>query len=246
MASCTHRITYAITTAASPTITTAAFTPAAGELLVVLVMASGTVAVGAMTGTQQGQTFTMVASSAWGTNTNYVFISNNLADASSMTVTYDATGDPSTGQAIVVYGVSGMSKTGAGAYRQYDSSAGASGTTPAVTFSLFGLGAVLTGNPTLCLVGNSTSPATITPPTGWTEPTGVPNSGTGVNGDTGYATPTSGCETCFRDSGFTGTTITWGSTSATAWGALVIELDTSSAAAFNKPVLQAVNRASTY
>jgi hypothetical protein len=68
------------------------------------------------------------------------------------------------------------------------------------------------------MVGNSSSPAGIAKPTSWTEQV-----------DVGYATPSTGLEYASRNSGFTGTTITWASTSATVWGAISVELDTSAA-----------------
>jgi hypothetical protein len=57
----------------------------------------------------------------------------------------------------------------------------------------------------------------MTPPTSWTE-----------DSDNGYSTPTAGQESVSRVSGFTGTTVTWGGTSATAFGDIIVEIDTSS------------------
>jgi hypothetical protein len=45
--------------------------------------------------------------------------------------------------------------------------------------------------------------------------------------DNGYATPTSGLEVMTRNSGETGSSIAWGGTSSSAYGAVVIELDAS-------------------
>jgi hypothetical protein len=58
----------------------------------------------------------------------------------------------------------------------------------------------------------------VTEPTGWTE-----------HADTGYNNPTSGMEVASRDSGFTSTSIIWGSNSASNWGAIIAELDSSAA-----------------
>lgn len=194
----------------------ASFTPAAGDLLVVYVTASGTVAAGTMTDSQ-GLGFTKITSvlKNASADTVYMFVANNLAAATAMTVTFDCTGDAATGAIIQVARVSGMTKTGASAVRQTQTTAnGAAAGTPAATFA----SAALTGNPTLGVVGNSSSPATLTPPTGWTE-----------REDQGYSTPTTGAEYATRDSGFTGTTITWASTSATAFGVIIAELDASAA-----------------
>jgi hypothetical protein len=146
----------------------------------------------------------------------YVFVADALAAASSQTVTFNCSQDNATGAVIQVCSVAGMTRTGQGAVRQTASTPNATaGGTPAATFSA----AALTGNPTLGIVSNGASPAALTPPTNWTE-----------GNDTGYSTPPTGAEYVFRDSGFTGTTITWGGTSATAYGVGIIELDTSTPA----------------
>jgi hypothetical protein len=101
-------------------------------------------------------------------------------------------------------------------------SSGGAGTTPApillgrtgTTFS--GTQAALTAN--LCIgavCGGSVAPA-VTQPGSWSESL-----------DTNYTVPTTGLETAFRNSGETGSTITWGSTIATAFASMVIELDIS-------------------
>jgi hypothetical protein len=116
-----------------------------------------------------------------------------------------------------------MSIVGLGAVRGAGGqSAGGAGTTPApvllrrvgTTFS--GTQAALTAN--LCIgvvMGGTVTPA-ITQPASWTESV-----------DLSYLTPTTGMETAFRNSGETGSTITWGSTIATAFASMVIELDIS-------------------
>jgi hypothetical protein len=192
-----------------------AFTPAAGDLLVVFVTASGTGDPGTMTDSQ-GLGFTKIAGTAYAGNANtvYVFVSNSFASASSMTVTFDCTGDSATGCVLQVARVSGMSRTGASAVLQSAVAKATGGTIPAATFAA----AVETGNPTLGLVGNISNPAALTPPTSWTE-----------QDDTGYFTPTTGAEYVSRNSGFTGTTITWGAASASAHGEVIVELDTSAA-----------------
>lgn len=215
MAAVTHRVSTASTSNVT-SYASGAFTPAVGDLLVVFVVASATVAAGSVRGTGAGLTFSKVTSfvKASSADTIYCFVADAFVTAAaSQTVTFDCTGDAATGAIIEVASVSGMTWKGLNAIRQ---SAGqsnqASGGTPAPAFA----SAALTGNPTLGVVGNATNAATLTPPTSWTE-----------RADTGYATPTTGCEYVSRDSGFTGTTVTWGSTSGSAFGSLIIELDAS-------------------
>ena len=217
-------VTHAVTTTSTANTTSyasGAFTPAANDLLVAFVVASATTATGTMTDSQ-GLGFTKVTSRVYNSSaeTIYLFVANNLAAASSMTVTFDCTGDAATGVVIFVARVSGMTRTGTAAIRQSSGQNNlTAGTTPAPVFAA----AALTGNPTLGVVGNLSNPAALTEPTGWTE-----------RGDTGFASPTRGGEYVSRDSGFTGTTITWGSAGATAKGDISVELDTSAAAARNR------------
>jgi hypothetical protein len=216
-------VTHAISTTSTSngaSYTSGSFTPAANDLIVVTVYASGTAIAnspGTMTDSQ-GLGFTRVTSaSSSAPNSVYVFIANALSAASSMTVTFDCTGDDATGAIITVWRVAGMSRTGSSAPKQTKTSVnGTAGGTPSVTF----LASCDTNNPTIGLVGNAANPAGLTPPTGWTEPAAA---------DVGCSTPTRGAEGVFRDSGFTGTAITWGSTSASSWNVAVVELDTSAA-----------------
>lgn len=213
-------VTHRIATASTSNVTSyasGAFTPAAGDLLIAFVVASGTVATGTMTDSQSlGFTKVTSALKASSVDTVYAFVSNNLAANSSMTVTFDCTGDAATGAVIFVASVSGMLRAGLNAIAQsaIQENQAASGT-PAPAFT----NAVNTNNPTLGSVGNGSNPAGMTPPSSWTED---------AAGDTGYNTPPTGGEYAFRNSGFTGTTITWGSTSATAFGAIILELETRS------------------
>lgn len=196
-----------------------AFTPAANDLLIVYVMASATLvasAPGAMTDSQ-GLGFTRVISA---NNSNprsiYIFVANALAANSSMTVTFDCTGDTAGGAIIIPVRIAGMSRTGSSAILQSKVANNSTGTTPEVIFDA----SAATGNVTFGGVANATNPAGVNEPTNWTEDAGQ---------DVGYTLPTSGAEFVYRNSGFTGTTITWGSTSASVWIAGIIELDTSAA-----------------
>lgn len=213
-------VTFAISsvsTSQAATYPTIAFTPAALDLLLVFVVATGTVGAGTCTESLGQTTFTNITTAlkASSADTLYLFISNQpLTTAGSRTVTYGTGGGNATGAVVTVYRISGQSRFGAGASRQtaIQSNQAAAGT-PAPAFA----NAVLTGNPTLGVLGNATSPATMTAPASWTE-----------DSDNGYATPTTGQESISRASGFTGTTVTWGSASASAFGDIVVEIDASS------------------
>ncbi|MGH6691766.1 MAG: hypothetical protein ACREF4_13930 [Gammaproteobacteria bacterium] len=213
MATCVHEISTASTTNAT-SYASGSFTPAAGDLLVAFVIAGATAAAGTMTDSQ-ALGFTKVDHAVFRTSLDriYCFVSDAAAAASAMTVTFDCTGDAANGAVVMVASITGMSLFGASAVRQSAKQEnGAAGGTPAPAFAA----AALTGNPTLGANGNAANPAARTPPTNWTE-----------QADTGYSTPTTGAEYVTRDSGFTGTTITWGNTSATAFGAFIVELDSS-------------------
>lgn len=207
-------------TAVSPK-TTSSFTPANNTLLVAFVEASDTTqATGSFSCNSGGITFTQFATVLFSgaANAVYGFVANSLAPNSSMTCTFDVSSDPSTGNILFVYEVSSMSRTGSSAIKQSKTNSGSAGNTLQVTFDA----SALTGNPTIGFVGNSSNPAGVSPTTNWTE-----------GADLGYNTPTKGGEGQHRDSGFTGTQIQWGTDSASAWGAIIVELDTSSAVAAN-------------
>jgi hypothetical protein len=192
---------------------TAAFTPAANDLLVAIISWDGTT--GAITVTDSlGGTWSQIITGLRQASADLgaIFVRDSLAPASSMTVTAQ-NAVAGTGMNMDIARVSGMTRAGSSAVRQSGKveNTGA-GTTPSVTFA----GACLTGNPTIVAISNASNPAAITPPVSWTELS-----------DLGHATPTRGQEYANRDSGFTGTTITWGALSPTAWGTLGIELDTS-------------------
>lgn len=218
MAAITHRVTTA-DTGATPN-TSGNFTPAIGDLLVVIMAASATTdaAPTMQVSTTPPGTWALVATvqQSGGGNRLYVFVAEQfVTSATSRSVTGDTPNDASTGTVLTVYSISGMTKTGAAAVRQIgqqDNQASGSGN-PNPAFSA----AVLTSNPTIAAVMNSSNPANLNL-TSWTEPAGA---------DTGYASPTTGLQSCFRDSGFTGTAMTYDGASATAFGSVAIEFDAS-------------------
>lgn len=207
------------TTSNATAYTTGSFSPTNQDLLVWAVSATDTAAAGTASDSLGGG-WTQVITTTKGASVDklFLYIRNSLSDGTALTVTADVTGDQATGAVGQVFCVAGMSRVGSnGAALQTAVQANqGGGGTPAPAFA----SAALTGNPTLGFVANGTNPATVTEPTGWTE-----------IADTGYATPATGGEFVARNSGFTGTTITWGGTSASAFGDIIVELDTSAAPA---------------
>lgn len=214
LSSTTNTDTYAFT----------AITPAVGDLLVAFIKSGETTATTAVT-SNQGISFTRVAQTVYNASVDFVesWVATSLVtSAVSTTLTWTCTGDAANGASRVVGRVSGMSKVNSAAIRQFKESENQSAGTPAPAFD----SSALTGNLTFAVMGNETNPATMTTPSGWTE-----------RHDVGYNTPPSGLHVCTRDSGFTGTTVTWGSASASEFGAIIIELDTSATAAVVAPHL---------
>lgn len=208
MAAVTHQIGTA-SSVDGTSYASGAFTPAAGQLLVVFVGAPGTTDGGTLSGST-GLTFYRAGTITANTKIVSVFVSEALTTAVSQTVTFSCAGGAATGAIIEVASVSGMSRTGASAALQVITNSGGIGA-PSLTFAA----ACNTNNPTLVMVSNANNAATITPPAGWTE-----------RSDIGFATPTTGAEYATRDSGFAGTLVTFGS-SASAWTGIGIELDAS-------------------
>jgi hypothetical protein len=219
MASVTHRVTTPSTSNAS-SYASGSFTPAVDDLLVVVVTASGTVASGSLS-SSAGITFTKVLTALKNASadTLYLFVANSrVASATSQTVTFDCTGDSATGAIVTVASVSGLAKVGSSVVlKSGKQDNGAAAATPTVALG----SAALTGNALIGFVGNGSSPATLTPPSSWAE----------LFDSTGYSTPTTGHEVASINSGFTGSTVTWGSTSGTAFAAIVAELSTANDAA---------------
>lgn len=210
-------------TAGANSYTSASFSPATGDLLVVFVAATGASDVGITCTESVGDvTFTRAvnATKSAGGDLLICFVANALMPSigggppNSRSITFSKTSVAANGAVITVYRISGMSRLGAGAIRQSAVQINQVGpATPAVTFAA----ACLTSNPTLGFFVNGANPATMTPPTNWTE-----------DSDNGYASPITGQEAISRVSGFTGTTVTWGSSSATNFGDIMVELDASS------------------
>lgn len=194
-----------------------AFTPAVGDFLVVFLMVEASLdSPGNLTSSVGGFTFTQARRTTYqaGVGGFYVFVADALvSSAVSQTVTTTPT-DAGAGSIISVYSVSGMTLTGLIAVRRI----GGKTTTSSATTPNFSWDSLDSASGDVCLgaIANSTNPAGISPPASWSE-----------SQDTGYTTgAVTGLETAFSNSGETGSTITWGSNSATSWASLGIELNT--------------------
>lgn len=219
MATVTSAFTATASTSNTNTYTTGSFTPTEDDLLVVFVSATATTDDGALTASANGLTFTLVDSAERTTataNTLYCFVADQLVPSSpsSMTLTFDCTGDDATGAIIMGAAVAGMSRVGLDAILQValdENRVG--GEANETVFS----SSALTGNATLMGIGNGVTNGT-SAPSGWTE-----------REDTSHSTPAHGASLYSRNSGFTGTTITLGDSNNGGCCAISVELDTSSA-----------------
>jgi hypothetical protein len=217
MATVTHAGTAVwTTTAGNKTVPAASgFAVAVGDLIVVIAPATG-VATSAVTDNNPDGlgTYTQVDSdrTGWSTTGHLSVWVRNALIGSATNTTWTLTQTSSTGGGGDIFRVAGMTKTGASAVRSSGGqSTGTAGTTPAPVLSL----TPSTFNPVITAVCNGTSPGGVTGPASYTAPTNL-----------GYATPTSGLDTAFINAGITNSTVTWGGTSATAFGSVAVELDT--------------------
>jgi hypothetical protein len=205
------------TTSGTKTVTA---TPAVDDLIVIITAHTGNTSSAAPTDDNNTGRYALIGSAVKATSadTMRAWVRTDLIRAASSTVFTHAPGTTS-GGGLAVFKVTGMSRCGITAaarlvsgvvqFGKQDNQAAA---TPGPALPA----AADTNNPTIGAVFNATSPAGMTQPTNWTE-----------RSDTGYSTPTSGLETVSRDSGFTGTTVTWGSASGSAFCSLILELDAS-------------------
>ena len=196
------------------TFATASFTPAAGDLLVVVVNVSAAGTAPTLTTNKAGETFTLVETTALGTSTSEIrlYIANQLTTAVARTITHAQTG-VATGCYIQVLRVAGMTRFGLAAIRQKAETLNAA-VNARLTMTL--PAAALTGNAVVASVINSgTAP---TPPTGWT-----------AIGSVSRATPTVRSACWAINSGFTGTLVQNETTqnSPTTSSGVAFELDSS-------------------
>ena len=224
MAAVTHAGTTFNTTGGDTTVTA---TPASGDLIVVVAatsgLAGGTTAVS--DNNPSGGNYVQVDSDRTGFSTTgvlTVWVRTQPVGHAVSTV-FTASQGGSTGGGLSVLRVSGMKRAGANAVRSSGGqSSGTAATTPAPVLSQ----APLTGNAIIEAVANGTnSTTTVTPRASFTE-----------DFDNGYATPATGLEVSHRNSGETTATQTFGSTTASAFASVAIELDTTDPAVIIDPL----------
>lgn len=133
-----------------------------------------------------------------------------IGSATSTTFTVTNTGD--TGGGLTVLRFSGMTRVGGAAVLQSVGESSATENPPTITFA----STTLTGNPVILACMGEDNPLALTPPTGFTEAD-----------DTGWATPTTGIEVCWDNSGNTATLFSWSGGASTDHNEVGIELDTS-------------------
>lgn len=205
---------------------TATITPAVGDLFLVGCCATGNSNQTPTCTDDNGGTYTLIRIGALNGSADMLstFVRDALLTNTTSTTVTVATGS-NTSAEIAIIAVSGMAKVGSAAVLQSARQANqSSGTTPAPTFA----SSCQTENMTIGFVGNGTNPATLTPPINFVE-----------RADVGQATPSCGLEVITRDSGFTGTTVTWGGTSASNYSDVIIELDGSATGTLTKTLASA-------
>lgn len=198
------------TTSGTKTVTA---TPAVGDLIIIITAHSGNTSAAAPTDNQTGGTYTLVNSAVKATSadTMRVWVRNNLITSATSTVFTHAPGT-TTGGGLVVIDCQGMDKAGSSAIVQSAIRSNQAAGTPAPVFGT----APNSQNAIIGAVFNASNPAALTPRTNFTELY-----------DSGYNTPATGLEVMSDNSGETSATITWGSSSATAYAAIVVELEAS-------------------
>jgi len=217
VAAVTHLTTSSQTTN-STNYNSGSFTPAASSILFAFVAASGTVAATPFleASTQDWKRFTLVTSAQWGSgaNTLYAYIANGaVSTASALTLTWDCRQAAATGAIIQVAQVTGMSRTGLSAIRQFAvQQNNAASTTPVCTWGV----SSLTLNACLAAVAYNSTVAAALPMTSWTE-----------RADTAYATPSTALEYFTRDSGNVSTTVSSGAPVSSLNAMIALELNTS-------------------
>lgn len=138
-----------------------------------------------------------------------VFVRTTLASVATLTSIITATGS-NTSRTVHVYAFRGMSRAGSGAVRSKGLQSNQSAGTAAPALNQSALG----DNITIVAVGSADTSST--PPAGWTE-----------HHDTSTTVPVISLATATRDTGFTGTAITFDEAQDTEFCSHALELDTS-------------------
>lgn len=197
------------TTGANPAAT---ITTVAGDLLVVFCVASVNSNDAPTCTDTDGRTYTLLEVVPYDTSANRlsVFVADTLVTtASSATVT--VTVGSNTSAEVAVVAVAGLTLGGTKQIRSRGSQTNRSAaTTPAPVLSY----TTKTTSLTITAVANLGTPTTgVSVPASWTS-----------RQDAGQATPNVALRVATRNSGFVGTTITWGSTSSTNYASYALEI----------------------
>lgn len=136
-----------------------------------------------------------------------IFVRNALMVNTTSTIVTVATGSNTSG-IVHVLAIAGMFRVGANAVRGKGLQDNQAASTPAPALNQ----TTLTQSLTIAAVGSADTDTVV--PGGWTE-----------RQDTTFATPTVALQTSTRDSGFTGTTITFGAAQGTTFCSHALELD---------------------
>ncbi len=207
------------TTSGSHTVTA---TPAVGDLIIIGVANTGSSS-SIDPSDDKGGTYALINSAVKATSADAMrfYVREQLIASASSTVFTHAPGT-TTGGGLAVFKVTGATLAGLSAIRQSAKQDNQASGTPAPVFGA----APLTGNAIIGMLFNATNAAAMTPRTSFTEAF-----------DIGWATPTTGVEAMYRSSGETSTTQTWGSSSASAFCSIVVEIWDQSAptSALNTP-----------
>lgn len=150
----------------------------------------------------------------------WISVRNALVGSATST-TFTATNTGDTGGGLTVIRFSGMTRTGASAVRQNIGESTQTENPPQITFGA----ATLTANPIVLAVFGEDNPAAVTQPTGFTEAD-----------DTGWATPVSGIEVAWDDSGNTASNYAWSGGALTDHNEVGVELDTSTPPACSQSI----------
>lgn len=141
----------------------------------------------------------------------WISIRNALVGSGTST-TFTCTNTGDTGGGLTVLRFSGMTRVGSQAIKQSKGEDNQTESPPTLTFNA----TTDTNNPIVLAVLGEDNPAAVTPPTGFSEAD-----------DTGWATPTTGIEVCWDDSGNTATLFSWSGGALTDHNEVGLELDTS-------------------
>lgn len=217
-----HQSTSSTFTTASGTKTATLGALAAGEMVFVVVANTGSTALPTVTDDNPDGlgAYTAIAGpilKATSADRMYLFARNALVGNTASTIITMAPGATS-GGGLSASRWTGFTRVGAALIRSITGTpqVGKQDNQAAATAAPALPAACLTTNPTIGVVFNATNPPTFTATASWTE-----------RFDNGFNTPTTGMHVQTRDSGFTGTTVTWGTASGSAFCSMIVELDAS-------------------